>query len=199
MNDNYIFDYINLLERVLSYGYKNNYSLKAVERMISYSSFFQSIEKENRSSIITDNALITQLFDVKEVDMESIPVFNQCLWSAESYMRIQKETSLTFEAIFIYLPLKKMYDFFPLYHEMDFLHIIEVFKNLYSKQSILSLLLNEYGFTLKDVSEKTDIPYDTLYSIKQRRRDVNKTSYETIYKLANVFKVRMETISETKQ
>ena len=197
MNSNYLYDYVNLLERVFSFGYKTNYSTSAIERAISYSSFFQKIEK-NESPIINDSLLLTALFQENSINLETIPVYNQCLWAAEAYLRIQNECHLSFEAIFIYIPINKMYDYFPLYHEMDFSHIVKEFLSLYEKKSVFSLLLDKYNFALNNVSNDICISYETLYSLKQRRRDIKKISVETGKAIANYFNVRLETLAEIK-
>lgn len=197
MNSNYLYDYVNLLERVFSFGYKTNYSTSAIERAISYSSFFQKIEK-NESPIINDSLLLTTLFQENSINLEAIPVYNQCLWAAEAYLRIQDECRLSFEAIFLYIPINKMYDYFPLYHEMDFSHIVKEFLSLYEKKSVFSLLLDKYNFALNNVSNDICISYETLYSLKQRRRDIKKISVETGKAIADYFNVRLETLAEIK-
>lgn len=197
MNSNYLYDYVNLLERVFSFGYKTNYSTSAIERAISYSSFFQKIEK-NESPIINDSLLLTTLFQENSINLEAIPVYNQCLWAAEAYLRIQDECRLSFEAIFLYIPINKMYDYFPLYHEMDFSHIVKEFLSLYEKKSVFSLLLDKYSFALNNVSNDICISYETLYSLKQRRRDIKKISVETGKAIADYFNVRLETLAEIK-
>ena len=197
MNSNYLYDYVNLLERVFSFGYKTNYSTSAIERAISYSSFFQKIEK-NESPIINDSLLLAALFQENSINLEAIPVYNQCLWAAEAYLRIQDECRLSFEAIFLYIPINKMYDYFPLYHEMDFSHIVKEFLSLYEKKSVFSLLLDKYNFALNNVSNDICISYETLYSLKQRRRDIKKISVETGKAIADYFNVRLETLAEIK-
>lgn len=197
MNSNYLYDYVNLLERVFSFGYQTNYSTSAIERMISYSSFFQKIEK-NESTLINDSLLLANLFQENNINLETLPVYNQCLWAAEAYLRIQNECRLSFEAIFLYIPINKMYDYFPLYHEMDFSHIINEFISLYKKKSVFSLLLEKYNFTLNNVSKDIGISYETLYSLKQRRRDIKKISVEMGKAISDYFNVRLETLTEIK-
>ena len=197
MNSNYLYDYVNLLERVFSFGYQTNYSTSAIERMISYSSFFQKIEK-NESTLINDSLLLANLFQENNINLETLPVYNQCIWAAEAYLRIQNECRLSFEAIFLYIPINKMYDYFPLYHEMDFSHIINEFISLYKKKSVFSLLLEKYNFTLNNVSKDIGISYETLYSLKQRRRDIKKISVEMGKAISDYFNVRLETLTEIK-
>ena len=199
MNSNYLYDYTNLLERVLSFGYKEQYSTSLIERSISYSSFFQKIEKDQTgfAPIISDEKLVKEIYSTQDVDLSSLPIYNQCLWASESYLRIQEKTHLTFECIFIYLPLNKMYECFDLYHEMDFSQIVLEFQKLYKKESIISILLNRFNYSLASLSEKTGVSYETLYSLKSRRRDIAKASFEVVEKLAKAFNVRLETISES--
>lgn len=200
MNTNYLYEYVNKLERILSIAYEYKYSLGAVEKMISYSSFFQNIEKDGGSyaPITSEAALIKELFPDLNTDYDSVPTYNQCLWAAESYLRIQGKTGLTFECIFLYIPISKMYEYFPLYHEMDFSQIVQEFERLYKEKSVIAVLLDKYGYPLKEVSLKAKIPYDTLFGFKQRKRDISKANFETLYRLSRVFNVRMETISEVK-
>ena len=200
MNTNYLYDYVTLLERALSFAYKNKYSLDALQRNISYSDTFLFIEnnKNDLGPVINDKSLIKSLFPDVDSSLEDVPEYNQCLWAAESYLRIQNASSLTFEAIFLYIPIKAMYDYFPVYHEMDFSQIINRFFELYNSQSVLSLLLRKYGYSVKKVSEMVNIPYDTLQSLKSRRRNIAKISVDAALSLSRLFNVRIETITEQK-
>lgn len=199
MNSLYLNEYVNNLEIIFSIGYGRKYSTSYIERSISYSSYFQNIEKDNKgfAPITNDVTLIKDLFPNLKVDLLNMPHYNQCLWAAESYLRIQGETGLTFECIFLYIPINKMYEYFPLYHEMDFSHIIDEFKRLYAEKSALQLLVERYHYSLSNLSKEIDVSYDMLYSLKLRRRDIKKTSVEIVARLSQVFNVRIETIAET--
>ena len=198
MNSQYLYEYTSILERVLSVGYECNYVTSSLERLISYSSYFQNIEKDKKgfAPITNDVTLIKELFPNFKKDLSKIPTYNQCLWAAETYLRIQGETGLTFECIFLYIPINKMYNYFPLYHEMDFSHIIKEFKKLFNEKSVLSVLTDKYHYSLSDIAKQIDVSYDLIVSLKQRRRDIKKASAEIVIKLAQVFNVRIETIVE---
>ena len=199
MNSQYLFEYTNTFERILSSCYEYNYSTSALEKLISYSPFFQSIEKDKSgvSPIINDTKLVKSFFPNFKKDLSDIPVYNQCLWVAEAFLRIQGETGLTFECIFLYIPIKTMYEYFPLYHEMDFSHIIKEFKRLYLENSALGLLIERYHYSLMDIAKRVGVSYDTLSSLKTRKRDIKKTNVDLAIKLTLVFDVRIETITET--
>ena len=197
MNKNYIYEYSNLLERVLSVGYKYRYSTKMIEKAISDSSFFRSLERNSNKTLI-DKELISEIYQNPNIDVESTPIYNQCLWAAEAYIRIQEQFKFTFEAIFLYIPIEKMYSYFLIFHEMDFSQILQEFNNLYLKQSVLDKLIENYKYSLKSISDITDIPYNSLYSYKQRRRDIKNIKAEDAIKLSNLLRVRPETLLEMK-
>ena len=198
MNSDYMNEYINKFERVLSFGYKNSYSTDALARTISYSLYFQKIEKDNGGfpPVISDVALIKSLFPFFKGILDDIPVYRECYWAAEAYLRIQEHFKLTFEAIFLYIPINKMYGYFDLYHEMDFSQIIKLFNELYKKNSVLSLLLERYSYSIKDISVESGISYSTIYSFCKRRRDIKKADVKSIIILADLLNARVETIAE---
>ena len=198
MNDIYLSEYTNVFERLLSYAYENGYSFKGLERDISRSSFFQHIEKYDVPFplVVDDNTLARRIFSDPSINLMEVRSYNQCMWAAEAYLKIQGDTRLSFEAIFLYIPITKMFEYFPLYHEMDFSHIINEFKRLFQKQSVLNILIKNFNYPIKYISDSVGLSYDTLYSYKQRRRNIKKMSAETAYALASLFKVRMETLLE---
>lgn len=199
MNSQFLYEYASVFERVLSVGYERHYATPALERLIAYSLYFQRIETDDRdfAPIVNDAFLIRAFFPDFDIDLSNLPSYNQCLWAAEAYLRIQGETRLTFECIFLYIPINKMYDYFPLYHEMDFSRIVDEFKRLFAEKSVLGTLVEKYHYSLTDIAKRLGVSYGLLSSLKQRKRDIKKTSVEIAVKLSHVFRVRVETLAET--
>lgn len=81
---------------------------------------------------------------------------------------------------------------------MDFSQIVKEFKRLYEEKSAFNLLINNYQFKIKDISKITNISYETLVSLNNRRRDIKKVNVEVVSKLARFLRVRVETLSEIK-
>ncbi len=194
----YLKDYTSSLERVLSVGYKYKYSTRALEKLISYSDYFRAIERDaNRlPPIIDERTLVDKTFPEFNITIDDTPTYNQCLWAAEAYLRIQGATKLTIECIFLYIPIKKMYSYFDLYHEMDFSQIIDEFNRLYKQRSALEIIIDNYRFSIKSISENTGISYDVIFSLKKRRRDIKKTGVEIISSLARYLRVQIDTLAE---
>lgn len=197
MNENYIYEYSSLLERVFSYAHKNLYSTSAIEKSIAYSSFFQSIEKSGASisKTITENKLIESVFNIANLDSSDVPQYNQCLWAAEAYLRIQLKTKLTFECIFLFLPIKKMYEMFDLYHEMDFSQTVQCFNDIFNSSNTLSKLLENNNITITQLSKETGISVNSLYSLKTKRRNISAMDVLNASKIASFFRVRIETLA----
>ena len=197
MNTIYFYEFVNRLERVLSAAYEAKYSLGALERQISYCTYFQNIEEGAGFELVTtENKLMKEIFPEITIILDNVPVHNQCLWVAESYLHIQENTGLTFEAIFLYIPIEMMYQYFSIYHEMDFSQIVDEFIKLFKNKSVLSALSKKYGFSMREVAKATNISYETLLSLKQRKRDISKANYEMVYKISKFFHVRASTLAE---
>ena len=198
MDEVYIQEYTDLLERILSVAYKRNYCLAALERQISYSQFFRQIERSDNGlpPFIVDNDLVKKIYPEINVSLVDTPVYEQCLWAAEAYIRIQDSSKLSYEAIFLFIPIKKMYEYFNLYHEMDFIHIINEFYKLFKLNSVVGLLIKKCSISMKTVSKQIGIPYDSLYSYKSRRRDIKKMEAKSAYDLATLLRARIETLLE---
>ena len=198
MNLLYIDEFSHNLERVLSTAKKYKYSFKVIERRISYNTYFQEIERsDNRiPRCVVDGSIMKEIFYDLNEDYENTPMYLDTTWAAEAYLRIQNETRLTFEAIFIYLPIKEMLKLFNVYHEMDFNQIVDLFKKRFEEESVLDKLLEKFKMSLKSLSEMSGVSYDLLYGLKSRRRDIKKVNIKDIYEIKKVFDVRSETIAE---
>ena len=103
MNANYLYEYVDIFERVLSFAYVKKYSTDAVERFISYSSFFIGIESNQNDlgPTLDDKTVVGLIYSCDASNLELAPFYAQCLWAAEAYLRIQHNFGLTFDAIFL--------------------------------------------------------------------------------------------------
>ena len=198
MKEEHIYDYIDVVERVLAFAHVRQIYFKHVEHQISYSSFFQGLEKDNsvNNRYLLGEELTFEIFPEVIHDFSDVPSFNQTTWVSQVLLQLQAYSKLTFEAIFIYLSLETIYQCFHVYHEMDFSQMNKRFDEERKKASILGRLLKQRKIKMTELSKKLDIPYDTLLGLKLGRLDIKKTSFNNVYKLASYFHVRPETIAE---
>lgn len=197
MNNSIYTKTVNILETLFSIGYDKKISYSSLEKRISISKYFISLEK-NRfyySIFYKNNIEIINeiLFDIS-LKEDVFHHYNQTLWCAEAYMYLFKNTHFTFEALFLYFPLKEMYRMFPIYHEMDFTKLTQRLNILIKEKSILRVILESRKISLKELSTKTNISVDTLSSFKYQRRDITKLDAYRLILLSDALYVRPETL-----
>ena len=193
LNDDEI---INTLAIVLSIGHAYKYSEEAIMKRIAYSHYFSCIEKNKDDPIlyVDEQSLISSIYyDANIASYDSI-LYNQSLWLSELYVRIQRQTNMTFEAVFLYLPLNKGYGMFPLYHEMDFSQGVDYFLSLLHNQSILSLIMKKKALSIDEVAKASGLSYVMISSLKQRKKDISKVAASNLLAMASYLGVKTETL-----
>lgn len=187
---------VEYLTFILSYGYDLNFSCDSLEKRISKSDFFIAIEKNEENPIIYIDAqeLLNYIYHDVRNSNYGFNKYVECLWVSDLYYRLFKETHMTFEALFIYLPLEKAYSMFDLYHEMDFSHALNRFNELVKEQSLIHLLMRKYGFKREYISKQTGLSYQMITKLSNRSRDIRKLGLLNATKLANTLLIRMDTL-----
>ena len=198
MKEDHLYEYSDIVERILAFGYERKVYLKYLEHQISYAPFFLGLEKDDgvNNRYLIGEEVIADMFPEMSHDFSNIGFYVQTLWASEVLLRLQVHSHLTFEAIFIYLPLEVIYQCFFIYHEMDFSQMNIRFDEEREKSNVFALLLKRRKVKMTTLSEKTRIPYRTLVGFKSGQSKIKNASFDTVYKLATYFNVRPETIAE---
>ena len=189
-------NYIDVFSDVLSIAYEYKYSLKVIEKRIVYSPYFSILQNNIDDPILyaTKKDILRQFFIDFDIDFTRIKKYNECLWVSEAYLNIMEHSGCTIEVIFLYIPLKDMYNYFSIYHEMDFSQIRKRFTELYSQTSILSIASKRIGKTLQTISLETDISYSMLSALSSRQRDIKKLNGIHLYKLSQSLQLKIESL-----
>ena len=190
--------YLDCLAAAFSYGHEQVYREEIIEKRIAYSPFFQTLEREEDSPILymSIESLLASLFYDSRKKEYSYKNYSQCSWVAELYWRIQKESKLTFEAVFLYLPLKKAYQMYPIYHEMDFSQAIAFFQELRQKKTVLSLAMKRQEMANALLAFASGVSYSTIGALRIGRRDIRQVATIHVLKMARALHVRLETLLE---
>ena len=187
---------INLLAMILSVGHRYKYKEEVIEKRIAYSSFFIAYENQKEESIlyIDDDSLIDSIFyDLKRKPINK-EIYSQSLWLAELYLRIFQMTSMTFEGIFIYLPLIKGYNMYPLYHENDFSLAVNYFLQLLTSKSILFLVMKNKGISVEELAEASSLSYNMISLLRRRKKEISKVAASNFFLMASYLRIRPETL-----
>lgn len=192
--DDYIEKYQSALERLLSKTIGLHFSFSFIERKIAYSDVFSEFEKSNVTLIaFNDNERIYDaIFGNSDNDllMEDDAIYS---WLSFVYIHLFLKFKVTFEMLFMALPLKKALNMFHLYHEMDITQVDKVFDDAIIPSS-LSCVMDSKKITVRQLSEKTRIPFATIRSLKYGYRSIDKLEASKLISIAFALNVKTETL-----
>ena len=72
----------------------------------------------------------------------SFGVYNDAYWCGEMYFDLHLKLHKSFAYLFLKLPLEKLIDMYPVYHEMDFSSLEEQFHRVEKEKTILRGMVN---------------------------------------------------------
>ncbi len=178
-----------LFARLFVLGISNKINFIAFTKAIERSEFVKKIENGQYDEYF--NKSLTQIFfDItnRRIDNDtSFGVFNDAYWCGYSYFELHLKTKRSFSFIFLKLPLSKMMEAYPVYHEMDVSSLIDYFYKLDQEKTILKLLCIENKCSIPKLSSQTGISETTLSKYKASDEALSKASFQAIYKIATYF------------
>ena len=192
--DDYVQKYENVLTYILGRSITRGYSFSYIERSISYSATFSEFEKSNVTQIAfsSNEKIYSELFDDENNDYKDNP-YDIYGWLGFIYTHLFFKFKITFEMLFIALPIETAISMYPVYHEMDTSQIddylsIELFP------SSLSCIMKRHNVTMQELSLKTSIPFATIRSLKLGYRDIDKLEVFKTVLIASALNVKVETL-----
>ena len=103
------------------------------------------------------------------------------------------DLKITFESLFIVLPIDKTINMYPLYHEMDYLQTLEFVKNKI-KYSVLDEIMTFKSLSTQKLSRLSGVSFSTISALRYGKRDINKLEASSLLKLANALRVKVESL-----
>lgn len=91
----------------------------------------------------------------------------------------------------VYPCSKLVLDYFP-YHEMDEMHVVDLYKSKLSVECPLKTLRKQRKFSQTDLALLSGVPVRTIKSYEQGTADIAKAQAETLYALAKVLDCTIE-------
>ena len=180
-----------IFARLFVIAVQNMMDFTAFTRGLEKSEFVQKVEADEYDDYF--NKSILEIFEnitsntLSEDD--SYGVYNDAYWSAVSYFEIHLKTGKSFSYIFLKLPLEKMMDLYPVYHEMDFSSLYEYFQDQEKERTILRALCQDYHSSLSKISKATGISVNTLMKYNASDSALYKASFQNVIKIAKFFDV----------
>ena len=179
----------DIFARMFVIGIQNKINLYSFSSALERSEFVNCIEKDTYSELFNQplEDIFYSITENKVEKDESYGIYNDAYWAGKCYFDLHTTLNKSFAYLFLKLPIDKMLDLYPVYHEMDFSSLIEYFKQIEEETMILKTLCEEKKVTLTEVSKKTGININTLR--KYYRSDVSlyKAEFQNIAKIVEYF------------
>lgn len=196
MTTNY-FDYskfVNTLSFVLSIGYHFKFSTKSIEKRIVDSKYFSNFLRDEKTSDMykSDIEIAKEIYPDITQKIEYIS-YNEIEWASMVYGYILGKTNLNFETLFIYLPIQKLYEMFPIYHEMDINKCLTYFNEL-RNISVISIRMKALKITNAELSAATGLSTSSINFLRNRKTDIKKVAFQSAMNLAKALRLSTETL-----
>ncbi len=120
-------------------------------------------------------------------------------WTGWALAYYQWETSLSFEEIVHYIPIKDIQALYSPYHEMDIRHFVDKMNELYrlaKTKTNLKLLRQKAGISQHELSKLSGVPVRTIQQYEQRQKNINKAQADYLMAMAKVLCCEMKDLME---
>ena len=181
------------LSSIFYYGFSNGYSSTTIEERLINSKYISSLEKGSSAFLIreTTESLIELVFNVQVNEEDLLQTNPLSLWFGEVYTKLFFSFNKSFSFLFLFLPLSKAEDLFPLYHEMDYSQVVDYFAKMVEKENILTLLLKKKNISVRQLSALTGIKYYTLVGFTRNNENIYDAKFDSIFKISEILEVNI--------
>ena len=150
-------------------------------------------EIENKHYDKADSTSLEELFlSVTKTELHednSFGVFNDAYWCGYTYFELHLRTKKPFSYLFLKLPLNRLLDMYPLYHEMDITQVENYIANREDENTIIKLLCKKKLVSMTKLSSETGISINTIKKYAASDTNLYAASFQNIVKIARFFDV----------
>lgn len=180
-----------IFARLFVVAIENRINFAAFTTMLAKSEFVTKIERDQYDDCFnkTIDDILYQVTNNHLTICESYGVYNDAYWCGFSYFNLFQKTKKPFSYIFLKLPLARMMDLYPVFHEMDLSSLVDRFQKIEKTKTILRLLCEHYKCSVAKLSSATGINKATLAKYNASDDALYKGSFQNIIKIASFFDV----------
>lgn len=121
-------------------------------------------------------------------------------WAGWALAYYQWYSSHSFMDILTAVPLSRIIEMYPVYHEMDICqftdHMDELMKEAYPATRLKDRRMNN-GLTQSELAAESGVALRQIQLFEQRQRDINNAAAITLFRLSRALHCRMEDLIET--
>ena len=195
LSDDYVVKYQDTISYFISRAIHDGYSFSHIEYSIAHSSIIEEFEKSNITLIAFSSMEknYNLVFPFSKNDGFILNVYDKYGWSGFIYLHLFFDLKMTFEALFMVIPIEEMLSCYPLYHEMDYRQMLKYVKEKI-KHSTLDVIMKQRNVSTKELSMMTGINYSTLNAIRYNKRDIDKMESKKLYLISKALNVKTESL-----
>ena len=195
VSDDYLEKYIEVFGYIFSRSFSEGYRSEYIEATLAKSQMINELENSNITTIAFSSCekIYADLFPQYENNNQDYSPYSIYGWMGYIYVNIFLKFQVTFETIFIVLPLEKALSLYNLYHEMDITSVYQLFKESV-KYSYLDNIMNSRNVSSKNLAELSNVPFSTINSLRYGKRDINKLEGIKAYLLSSSLNIKMSSL-----
>lgn len=195
LSDDYVIKYIDTFGYIFSRSIKEGYTFPYIEKKISQSLIADELEKSNVTTIAFTSfeKIYQDIFPQFDNQDFVYNPYDQYGWIGYIYIHLFLHYQITFELLFIVLPLEEALSLYSLYHEMDYTKVISLFKERV-EHSYLDNIMKRKEISTQKLSDSTGIPFSTLNAIRYGVRDISKLESKAFYKISKSLNIKMTSL-----
>ncbi len=132
---------------------------------------------------------------VREAPFDKSPEY----WTGWILAYIQWKTGFPFEEIAEYLPVENLRALYPTLHEAPEDKAVDVFASIYQARKTPTKLYKFRkikNYSQARLAEKSGTSLRSIQMYEQRKKNINKASFETVYALSRALNVKPENLYE---
>lgn len=195
LSDDYLNKYIDTFGYIFARSIKEGYSFSYIEKSISYSSMVEELERSNITTIAFSSSekIYHDLLPLYSNNDFAYSPYDEFGWLGYIYVHLFLHFQITFELLFIILPIEKALSLYKIYHEMDISQTYAFFKESV-KYSYLDNIMKAKKISINELSNASGISKSTINFLKYGKRDISKLETQKLFKISKALNVKMATL-----
>ena len=195
LSDDYLNKYIDVFGYIFARAIDEEYSLPYIEKIISYSSLVDELENSNITTIAFSSSekIYHDLFPLHDNNGFVYNPYDQFGWIGNIYIHLFLKYEITFELLFIILPIERALSLYKLYHEMDYSQVYDLFDELIG-YSYLDAILKKKNISSMELSKRSGVSFQTINALRYKKRDISKLESKLLFKISKGLRVKITTL-----
>ena len=195
LGDDYIEKYESVIAYLIGKAIEERYSLSYIQSVIANSKMCDELEKSNITTIAftSKEKIYDDIFNPTITSNVNISPYSVFGWLGYIYIHLFFDLKVTFEYLFLLLPIEEAINLYPLYHEMDYSQLLQYVKEQ-DKLSHLYVVMNNRNISSQKLSNITGISNSTITALKYSNRDFDKLEVKKAIIICDTLNVKVTTL-----